>query len=154
MLEEIDHVNIVVHDLELMTQFYCDTLGFRVTKSVSISGEWIDAVVGLRGVEADVVYLDPPKGPRLELIQYKQPVSASSRDASFPNAPGLRHLAFRVADIEQLTARLTAADVRINSPIATVPKSQVQYSGGAQKRLVYFRDPEGNLLELCEYKVV
>jgi hypothetical protein len=31
-----------------------------------------------------------------------------------------------------------------------VPTAQVAFAG-AQKRLVYFRDPEGNLLELCEY---
>ena len=30
--------------------------------------------------------------------------------------------------------------------------TQVTYAGGVRKRLVYFHDPEGNLLELCEYK--
>jgi hypothetical protein len=28
----------------------------------------------------------------------------------------------------------------------------VTYSGGVRKRLVYFRDPEDNILELCEYR--
>src|SRR3954462_13249942 len=58
MLEQIDHVNIVVDNLEAMTRFYRERLGFKVTKQVTISGAWIDQVVGLNGVEADVVYLD------------------------------------------------------------------------------------------------
>jgi hypothetical protein len=36
--------------------------------------------------------------------------------------------------------------------VQSVPDSQVTYAGGVRKRLVYFRDPEGNLLELCEYR--
>jgi catechol 2,3-dioxygenase-like lactoylglutathione lyase family enzyme len=35
-----------------------------------------------------------------------------------------------------------------------VPSSQVTYANNVRKRLVYFRDPEGNLLELCEYRSV
>ena len=33
-----------------------------------------------------------------------------------------------------------------------VPDAQVRYRGGVRKRLVYFKDPEGNLLEFCEYR--
>ena len=32
------------------------------------------------------------------------------------------------------------------------PDTQVTYAGGIRKRLVYFHDPEENLLELCEYR--
>jgi hypothetical protein len=42
--------------------------------------------------------------------------------------------------------------VRFFSQIQLVPDSQVTYAGGLRKRLVYFQDPEGNLLELCEYR--
>jgi glyoxylase I family protein len=152
MIEQIDHVNLVVHDLEAMTAFYRDVLGFRVTKQVTISGEWVDAVVGLKGVEADVVYLDPPAGPRVELIYYRSPPGVSPSNQSTPNAFGLRHVAFRVSDIDSVVARLNQAGLRTYSPVATVPQTQVTYAGGASKRLVYFQDPEGNLLELCEYK--
>jgi catechol 2,3-dioxygenase-like lactoylglutathione lyase family enzyme len=154
MIEQIDHVNLVVRDLKTMTEFYRDVLGFRVTKSVTISGEWIDAVVGLTDVLADVVYMDLPAGPRVELIHYKRPAASGTPGSSHANAYGLRHLAFRVSDIEQTLSRITQAGFGKNSSIASVPRSQVQYAGGAQKRLVYFHDPEGNLLELCEYKTL
>ena len=152
MIEQIDHINLVVRDLPAMTAFYRDVLGCRVTNSATISGSWIDDVVGLRDVIADVVYLDLPAGPRVELIQYQSPVGDQLPPNSISNTLGIRHVAFRVSDIDQLVVLLREAGAQVGSQIATVPLAQVIYSGGARKRLVYFRDPEGNLLELCEYK--
>src|SRR5690242_19257624 len=99
MLNSIDHINIVVFDLETMVRFYSESLGLRVTKRVTISGEWIDQTVGLSGVKADVVYLDPPSGPRVELIKYAAPVGANPSGLDVANTRGLRHIAFRVDDI-------------------------------------------------------
>jgi catechol 2,3-dioxygenase-like lactoylglutathione lyase family enzyme len=152
MIDCIDHVNLVVADLEKMTAFYRDVLGLKVTKEVQIAGNWIDEVVGLKDVVADVVYLDPPEGPRVELIRYQSPPGRRPAGVGKSNAPGLRHLAFRVSDIDEIVARLHMAGVRFISDVRTMPATQVQYAGGAHKRLVYFHDPEGNLLELCDYK--
>jgi catechol 2,3-dioxygenase-like lactoylglutathione lyase family enzyme len=149
---EIDHVNIVVQDLERMVAFYRDVLGLSVTKRVTISGPWVAATVGLADAHADVVYLDFPAGPRIELLRYNTPALDRPADIGRPNAPGIRHLAFRVNDIDAATERLRAAGVRIFSAVQTVPDTQVTYAGGVRKRLVYFADPEGNLLELCEYR--
>jgi catechol 2,3-dioxygenase-like lactoylglutathione lyase family enzyme len=122
-----------------------------VTKQVSISGDWIDETVGLAGVLADVVYLELPSGPRIELIDYRVPKGGKSDDNQ-PNTPGLRHLAFRVTGIDAFTERLKKSGVTFQSEVKSVPDSQVTYIGGVRKRLVYYRDPEGNILELCEYK--
>lgn len=152
MLQQIDHINIVVHDLEKMTSFYCGVLGLRVSKRVTISGDWIEQVVGLKGVEADVVYLDPPLGPRVELIRYRKPEREAPAGLGESNTPGLRHMAFKVDDIDALVRSLTKAGVKFFSKVQLVPASQVTYAGGVKKRLVYFHDPEGNLLEFCEYR--
>jgi catechol 2,3-dioxygenase-like lactoylglutathione lyase family enzyme len=152
MIKSIDHVNLVVRDLKRMTAFYRDVLGLRVTKEVSISGEWIDEVVGLKDVEGDVIYLELPSGPRIELIDYKAPSGVEQGVDNQPNVFGLRHMAFRVSNIEAIAEKLNAAGVEFQSEVKTVPDAQVQYAGGMRKRLVYFRDPEGNLLELCEYR--
>ena len=158
-MHSIDHVNLVVTDLEGMTRFYEAMLGLKVTKHVTISGEWVDQTVGLNGVNADVVYLDPENGPRIELIKYRAPELPGTGHASqakplneAPNAPGFRHIAFRVDDIDALVAKLSSAGVQFFSAVQNVPESQVKYPGGVRKRIVYFRDPEGNILELCEYK--
>ena len=152
MLESIDHVNLVVEDLPRMARFYTTLLGLHITKHVTISGHWIDRTVGLEGVEAEVMYLDPPIGPRVELIRYHRPAVPRPPAVGASNAPGLRHLAFRVRDIEQIVARLHDAGIRFLSDVQRVPTDQVSYGGDVQKHLVYFHDPEGNLLELCEYK--
>jgi catechol 2,3-dioxygenase-like lactoylglutathione lyase family enzyme len=151
MLESIDHVNLVVHDLDRMTDFYTSLLNMRITRRVTISGKWIDHTVGLEGVLADVIYLDPASGPRVELIRYRNPEAHRPEGLERPNTPGLRHLAFRVTDIQKMVSRLGKAGVRFFSEVQQVPAEQVSYGGGKQKHLVYFRDPEGNLLELCEY---
>src|SRR5690349_17113576 len=99
MIESIDHINIVVDDLTKMTTFYRDLLGLRVTKEVSISGEWIDHTVGLSGVAGDVVYLEAAQGARIELIRYRSPDGIRPSGFDKPNAKGIRHLAFRVNNI-------------------------------------------------------
>lgn len=151
MLESIDHVNLVVRDLPRMTRFYIDVLGLAVTKEVTISGSWIDEVVGLNDVEAEVVYLDLKSGPRIELIYYRHPECRQPSHENLANLLGIRHLAFRVHDIDAVVARLEQAGTPFQSEVSTVPSSQVQYAGDLRKRLVYFRDPEDNILELCEY---
>jgi catechol 2,3-dioxygenase-like lactoylglutathione lyase family enzyme len=152
MLESIDHVNIVVTDLPRMLDFYTRVLGLRQTMRVTISGEWIDRTVALRDAKADCVYLELPNGPRVELLKYLNPPASRPDQLGTSNTPGLRHMAFRVDDIDGAVARLREADVAFLSGIQDVPTSQVTYAGGVRKRLVYFHDPEGNLLELCEYK--
>ena len=55
--------------------------------------------------------------------------------------------------IGQALALAAAANgAKVIGDVQQVPDEQVKYSGGIRKRLVYFHDPEGNLLELCEYR--
>ena len=100
----------------------------------------------------EVVYLDFSNGPRIELICYQNPTGERPAGVGAANAQGIGHVAFRVEDIDAIARRLTEAGVSFLSAVQNVPDAQVTYSGGVRKRLVYFRDPEGNLLELCEYK--
>jgi len=151
MIEHIDHINIVVKDLEEMILFYEKRLGFKLSKRVEISGAWIEQVVGLKEARAEVVYLELPSGPRIELIHYLSPVGQRPRTLHIPNTMGIRHMAFRVTGIESWLARLKKEGISFFGEIQEVPGTQVTYAGGVQKRLVYFHDPEGNILELCEY---
>src|SRR5213075_2623100 len=148
MLQSIDHVNLVVRDLVRMTQFYEAVLGLTVSKRVTISGPWVERTVGLADVKGHVVYLELPQGPRIELIEYERPAAGERGDHEAPpNALGIRHIAFRVTDIDALVQRLSSAGVEFFSDVQNVPYEQVTYAGGVRKRLVYFRDLEGNILE-------
>jgi catechol 2,3-dioxygenase-like lactoylglutathione lyase family enzyme len=151
MLERIDHVNLVVGDMRAMIDFYCGVLGMRLAREVQISGPWIDDVTGLTDVTADVAFLEASSGPSIELLYYHRPEGSRAPGQGVPNTLGLRHIAFRVLDIDRLAAAIRAAGVPLVSEVHRVPTAQVAFAH-AQKRLVYFRDPEGNLLELCAYE--
>lgn len=146
----IDHVNLVVQDLDLMTSFYRDVLGFQETKRARLCGDWIDRVVGLDGVQAEVVYLVPSGGePRIELLKYETPLAEALPPGS-ANTPGIRHIAFRINNMDNMIERLKVAGIAPFSAPVEVPGSCVKHSEG-RKRLCYFRDPEGTILELAEY---
>jgi glyoxylase I family protein len=151
MIESIDHINIVVDDMPRMVAFYTGVLGLRLTKQAVISGPWIEAVTCLSAVEAEVAFLEAPSGPRIELLCYRKPQGSPRLDGlDRPNVQGLRHIALRVTDIDRLAAAIEAAGVKMLSVVQQVPAAQVEYAD-QRKRLVYFRDPEDNLLELCEF---
>lgn len=152
MITAIDHLNIVVADLDRSVKFYTELLGFRLIKEARLEGEWIDRIVGLKGVKGQVAYVVAPAGePRIELLHYETPVGddpAANRQA---NTIGLRHFAMRVDDIAAMTAKLRAAGVEVVSDPVKVPHGVVKHDQG-EKTLVYFRDPDGVVLELAEYK--
>lgn len=151
MIRGIDHLNIVVTDLARSLRFYCDVLGFTQTHEARLEGEWIERIVGLRGVKARAVFIVAPTGePRIELLCYEAPRGQAPVENSRANTVGLRHLAFRVDDMAATVAQLRAAGVTLFSDPVRVPGGVVKFAAG-DKTLVYFLDPDGVLLELAEY---
>lgn len=152
MVQAIDHINIVVSDLERSARFYIDLLGLVETRRARLEGDWIESIVGLRGVRADVVYVEPVSGGmRIELLQYQAPVGKSLPENALPNTVGLRHIALRVKDIHEVCRRLEAAGVELVGPPVEVPSGVVTHDAG-DKVLCYFHDPDGVILELAEYR--
>ena len=148
----IDHINIVVSDLERSARFYTELLGFRESKRAHLEGEWIESIVGLKGVVADVAFILAPAGePRIELLCYKTPTGEAIPANSFANTVGIRHIAFKVDDICAAADRLRNAGVRLLGDPVVVPETVVTHDAG-HKMLCYFHDPDGVLLEITEYK--
>ena len=151
MIRGIDHLNLVVSDLGRSVRFYTEVLCFRKTADVVMEGGWIEEIIGLRGVRGLVAFVEPPGGgPRIELLQYVTPAGTALPENSRPNTPGLRHVAFRVHDIQAMAARLRAAGVTLFSDPVRVPGGVVKFAAG-DKSLLYFLDPDGVILELAEY---
>ncbi|MGA0333590.1 MAG: VOC family protein [Kiritimatiellia bacterium] len=143
MTVSLDHLNLVVRNLEGAVAFF-DKLGFIVEDRASLSGEWISTIVGLEGVHAEYVKLRfPGERLRLELIRYDTPVSDAVADGGQAHDPGYRHLAFAVKDLDAEVERLKREGIEFLSEVCRYEKTG--------KRLVYFRGPEGILMELAEY---
>lgn len=152
MIHAIDHLNIVVSDLERSVKFYTKVLGFEQTNSAHLEGDWVESIVGLKGVSADVAFIVAPTGePRIELLCYKSPTGESIPENSLANTVGLRHIALRVDDIHSSAQKLKDAGVNLLSEPVTVPTSVINHDAG-HKMLCYFYDPDGVLLEITEYK--
>ena len=152
MIVSVDHINLVVSDLERSVDFYTNVLGFRETQRAELEGKWIETIIGLETVKASVAYVVSPAGqPRLELLQYHSPIGHGFQANSIPNTLGLRHLALSVDNIDSAVQRLREAGTELLSRPVVVPTDVIQHSTG-QKILCYFHDPDGVLLELTEYR--
>ena len=153
MIQAIDHLNIVVADMERSLKFYTEVLGFTKTKEAHLSGEWIQRIVGLRGVKAHAVFIVSPGGePRIELLRYTAPAGVAFAENSRANTLGLRHFALRVSDIAAMVTKLRGAGVEVFGEPVRVPNGVVEFDAGSSKTLVYFLDPDGVIVELAEYR--
>lgn len=152
MIHAIDHINLVVSNLERSVQFYTELLGFKEIRRAHLEGDWIESIVGIKDIHADVVYIVAPAGePRLELLCYTSPQGEIIPMHSLANTIGLRHIAFQVDDVHTAARRLKEAGVKVISEPVAVPTSIVTHDAG-HKILCYFLDPDGILLELAEYQ--
>ncbi len=150
---QFDHINIVVADMDRALAFYSGLLGLRRSFETTLQGEWVETVTGLPEAHARCVFLeaDAP-GVRLELLQYFTPAGEALAPNRLPNTHGLRHLAFAVEDwaaLEDLLARLKTAGVPIVSEPVLVP---FQVGNLGRKKLFYFSDPDGTILEIAAYQ--
>lgn len=128
---EIDHVAIVVKDLEAVLRFYTQTLGFTELYREIVADQGVEAV-GLRAGDS-VVELLRPLDEQSAIARYRG--DALSR---------LHHTAYRVADLQGELERLKAAGVRL---IDERPRD------GAHGNSIAFLHPSatgGVLIELCQ----
>ncbi len=139
-----DHINVVVTDMERSIRFYSSLLGLAVVMDRPLEGEWFERVTGLEGARARCVILAAPGGAcRVELLQF---ADGPATQPTQPSTPGLRHVALRVDDMDGCLAILRREFGQSVEP-TEVPKDIVR--GG--KRMCYIRDPDGAMIELCQY---
>ena len=140
----LDHVGVVVNDLDAVAAFFL-ALGFEREDGGLVEGEWVDQIVGLDGVRAEIVFVRTPDGSgNLELVKYHAPADNTGDTGAHPlpaNRLGFRHIAIEVNDLNTIVDRLrdqgfdTVGEVR-------------DYEGAY--RLCYVRGPEGLIIELAE----
>jgi catechol 2,3-dioxygenase-like lactoylglutathione lyase family enzyme len=140
-VQRMDHVGIVVEDLADAVGFFT-ALGLELQGETPVEGEWVDRIVGLEGVRAQIAMLRTPDGNgRVELTQFHTPFTDDGNRRAPANALGIRHLAFAVDDIDAVLARLQARDAEL---VGEVGRYEDSY------RLCYVRGPAGIIVELAQ----
>lgn len=141
MIKRMEHVGIVVDDLAEATAFFVE-LGLEPQGETSVEGSWVDRIVGLEGIQVDSAMLETPDGDgRVELVKFHAPPGPDGDSNAPANMPGLRHLAFRVDDLDDTLTRLQARGAKL---VGEVEQYQDMF------RLCYIRGPAGMIVELAE----
>lgn len=137
----MEHVGIVVDDLAAAIEFFA-RLGLVLENEVPVEGRWVDRIVGLEGVRADIAIMRTPDGNgRLELTKFRSPSHPGGERQAPANAPGIRHIAFAVRGIDAVVAGLRARGTEL---VGELERYENSY------RLCYVRGPEGIIVELAE----
>lgn len=126
LLSGLHHIAIICSDYGRSKRFYTEVLGFRVQQEVyrEERDSWkLD-------LSLNDVYL-------VELFSFPAPPARPSR----PEAVGLRHIAFRVENIDEAIQALQ------QKGITTEPIRVDEYTG---RRFTFFSDPDGLPIELYE----
>lgn len=126
MLKGIHHVALICSDYSASKHFYTNILGLSV-----IAENYREA---RRSYKCDLAL---PDGSQLELFSFPDAPKRPSR----PEAQGLRHLAFKVDDIDEVIAYLTQHNVECEP---------IRIDEYTNKRFTFFPDPDGLPLELYE----
>ena len=151
MIYGLDHITIVVSDLKRSIEFYTKNLNFKYESLEHIEGKWIDKINGIKGVSAEVAFLKALSGEvRLELLNFKTPKSEKDKNISLPNAIGIRHIALKVKNINEIVFQFKLNGVKMISDPIEAPKD-IKSGDFKSKTLCYFLDPDGILLELAQY---
>lgn len=128
---QIDHVAIVVKDLDATLALYTETLGFTQVYRETIADQGVEAV-GLQAGESIIELLRP--------LDEQSPIAKYRGDADSK----LHHTAYRVDDIAASLAQLKSQGIRL---IDERPRK------GAHGNLIAFLHPKstgGVLIELCQ----
>ena len=118
-LIRMDNVLIVVDDLEATKAFFAE-LGMELDGETTVEGRWVDRVVGLEGVRADIATMRTPDGHgRVELSKFHTPPAVKALPESAPaNTLGIRRIMFAVEDINDVVARLQRHGAELVGEIA------------------------------------
>ena len=140
-IQRMDNVGIVVDDLEAAVAFFLE-LGLELEGETVVEGHWVNRVVGLDDVRADIAMVRTPDGHgRLELTKFHTPTAFSAGQNAPANTLGIRRIMFAVDDIEEVLARLQAHGAELVCELE-------QYAD--IYRLCYVRGPEGIIVALAE----
>lgn len=143
------HTNIVAKNWKALSAFYIEVFHCQVKPPErKLSGSWLDRATGLPNARLEGVHLILPgyddNGPMLEIYSYQ---NMPGGEASMPNHAGWNHIGFEVDDVDR-----TLKEALKNGAQLLGRSSKISAPGVCELKFVYFRDPEGNVVEIQSAK--
>lgn len=138
----MDNVLVVVDDIEAAIAFFVE-LGMELEGRTTVEGRWVERVIGLDDVRAEIELLRMPDGHgRVELTRFETPPAVRDQPDGQPvNRLGIGRIMFAVDDIDAVLARLRTRGAEL---VGEVIDYEDVY------RLCYIRGPEGIILGLAQ----
>ncbi len=135
---KLNHITVVVSDIEESKRFYKEILGLDSTFEEEIGGEQFSKVTAIKDLRLRFAVLkDKASNMIIELAQFLKPKAEIHKD--------FRHIAFEVDEVDKIYSILKKKNIETLSEPVTITDSHPKING---KRFFYFRDPDGNLIEL------
>lgn len=133
LFTQIDHVGIAVADLDAAIAFYRDTYGMAVVHREENAEQGV----------AEAMLRVGASGPQIQLLA---PLTPQSTIAKFldRNGPGMQQLAYRVSDLDAVSATLRARGMRL------LYESPRRGTAGSRINFLHPKDAGGVLVELVE----
>ena len=122
----VHHVAIICSNYARSRRFYSEILGLTIISETYRADR-----------DSYKIDLALPDGTQIELFSFSEPPSR----ASYPEACGLRHLAFAVHDLDRAVAALRNRGI---------PVEELRVDELTGQRFTFFADPDGLPLELYE----
>ena len=148
MLREIMHVGLTVSDMDKSVAFYRDVLGLEFKGEILMEGRETELLFRRPGCRARVAYLNGSElisAPPVELIQFLGLEAREDPADLFKTS--VSEICFRVKDIDAVYQQLL--DHGVDCLSAPQP-FDFRSSGFGRSKALYFRDPDGIILELME----
>lgn len=153
MKTRLAHVSITVKDLDRLREFYGKALGFTEARPErSFSGAWLEKGTGVPGASIRRVHLrlpgSSPDGALLELIEYSASIGDDTPPAA--NRAGLRHIAIETGSAGELARLQDLVIEHGGSGLGDISENHIDGLGTVT--FVYMTDPEGNIVELLNWR--
>ena len=145
---KLDHIAVTVSSLERSLPFYTEVLGLKEIERHRLEGATISTMAGKPRVIMQVVRLASPDTPEVlvDLQQYLEPKGDVSNAAL--GMANHSHFCFGVKNMDAAYQQLSAKGVEFVSAPVTFDLGE-DWDYGALK-VVFFKDPDGFVLELVE----
>ena len=148
MIKEIVHIGVTVKDMDTSLKFYRDILGLKFVGEIMMEGKETDLLFGRTGVKARVCYLngsDKINTPPVELICFLDETSKEDSSSLFKTS--ISEICFNVEDIDETYKHLLENHVECLSKPQYFDFSPFGFS---KSKALYFKDPDGIILELIQ----